>query len=114
MLHYFYSRSPVIRQKDESQNDCFKKTKHAQFPKNKNFLPPDTHTCVSGGKKCLFFGKFDLLSFLKTPILRFALLPQRGLLLSKNRFWEPVTSDYISGCKTFLFGQFFRLALLET
>ena len=25
--------------------------------------------------KCLFFGKFDLLCFLETPVLRFALLP---------------------------------------
>ena len=31
--------------------------------------------CVSGGKKCLFFGKFGLLCFLETPVLRFALLP---------------------------------------
>ena len=46
------------------------------FPKNKHFLPPDTHTylCVSGGKKCSFFGKFDVLCLLKTPVLRFALL----------------------------------------
>ena len=29
--------------------------------------------CVSGGKKCSFFGKFDVLFFL-TPVLRFALL----------------------------------------
>ena len=31
--------------------------------------------CVSGGKKCLFSRKFDVLCFLETPILRFALLP---------------------------------------
>ena len=46
-----------------------------KFPKNKHFLPPDTHTCVSGGKKCLFFGNFGVLCFLETPVLRFALLP---------------------------------------
>ena len=47
------------------------------FPKNKQFLPPGTHTylCVSGGKNCLFFGNFDMHCFLKTPVLRFALLP---------------------------------------
>ena len=47
------------------------------FPKNEHFLPPDTHTCmcVSGGNKCLFFGKFCVLSFLETPVLIFALLP---------------------------------------
>ena len=30
---------------------------------------------VSGGEKCLFFGKFGVLCFLVTPVLRFALLP---------------------------------------
>ena len=47
------------------------------FPKNEHFLPPDTHTyvCVTGAKKCLFFGKFGELCFLKTPIMRFAFLP---------------------------------------
>ena len=63
------------RQKGESQNGCFKKAKHAKFPKNKHFLPPDMHTyvCVSGGKKCLLFGNFDVFAFLKHPF--FALLP---------------------------------------
>ena len=30
------------------------------FSKNLYFLPPDTHrnVCLSGGKKCKFFGKF--------------------------------------------------------
>ena len=55
----FHTRcvSPVIRQKDESQNEYFKKTKPTKF-------------C----KKCLFFGKFGVLCFLETPVLRFALL----------------------------------------
>ena len=41
------------------------------FPNNEHILPPDTHTyvCVSGGKKCSFFGKFGVLCFLETPIL---------------------------------------------
>ena len=30
---------------------------------------------IMGGKKCSFFGKFGLLCFLETPVLRFALLP---------------------------------------
>ena len=32
------------------------------FPKNKHFLPSDTHTYVYllGGKKCLFFVKFSV------------------------------------------------------
>ena len=35
--------------------------------------------CVSGGKKCSFFEKFDMLCFLVTPVLRFpfALLPTK-------------------------------------
>ena len=32
------------------------------------------YVCVPGGKKCLFFGNFGVLCFLKTPVLRFALL----------------------------------------
>ena len=34
-----------------------------------------TYISVSGGKKCLFFGKFGVLCFLETPVLRFPLLP---------------------------------------
>ena len=34
-----------------------------------------TYVCVSRGKKCLFFGKFGMLCFLETAVLRFALLP---------------------------------------
>ena len=39
----------VIRQKGESQNGYFKKTKHANFSEKEHFLPPDTQTymCVS-------------------------------------------------------------------
>ena len=72
----------MSRQKDESQNACFKKTKHAKFSKNKHFLPSDTHTyvCESGGEKCSFFGKFGMLSFLETPFLRFALFPLAKVL----------------------------------
>ena len=48
----------------QSQNYCSEKghlfSRYAKFPKNWHFLSPDTHTyeCVSGGKKCQFFGKF--------------------------------------------------------
>ena len=70
-------KSSVIRQKGESQNGVSRKQSTSNFPKNEHFLPPDTHTyvCVSGGKKCSFFGKFDMLCFLETPILIFVLLP---------------------------------------
>ena len=40
-------KSPVIRQKGESQNGCYKKkSSTTSFPKNEQFLPPDTHTCI--------------------------------------------------------------------
>ena len=66
----------VIRQKGESQNGCFKKKSTSNFPKNEHFSYSGTHTmCVSGGEKCSFFGKLDVLCFLETPALRFALLP---------------------------------------
>ena len=37
------------------------------FLKNQHLLPPDTHmyVCISGGKKCPFFGKFVCFVFLK-------------------------------------------------
>ena len=49
-----------VRQKGESQNGCFKKTKHVKFS--------EKHSCVSGGKKYSFFGKFDMICFLETPV----------------------------------------------
>ena len=47
------------------------------FPKNEDFLPPDTYTyvCVSRSKRCSFCETFGVLCFLETPVLRFALLP---------------------------------------
>ena len=94
MLHYFYSRLSVIRQKDESQNGCFKKTKQANFSEKRRFLT-------------------SWYAFL-TPWYVLSPYYQGGLPLAKNKFWEPVTSDYISGSKTFLFGQVFGVALFET
>ena len=48
-----------------------------QIFRNEHFLPPNTHVYVyvSGDKKSSLFGKFDVLCFLETPVLRFALLP---------------------------------------
>ena len=55
-----------MSQKGESQNECYKNTKHAKSSKKKHVLPPDTHTrvFVSSGEKCLLFRKFVVLSFL--------------------------------------------------
>ena len=54
-----------------------KKRSTPNFPKNEHFLPSDTYTyaCISGGRKCSFFGKFGALCFLEMSVLRFALLP---------------------------------------
>ena len=69
----------VIRQKGESQNGGNKKKKQStpNFPKKQLFPTPDMHTfvCVSRGKKCSFFGKFGVLCFLVTSVLKFAFLP---------------------------------------
>ena len=74
-LNTRFDKSSVIRQKGESQNGCFKKTKHAKFFEKRTFLNPwYTYVCVSGVKKCSFFGKFGVLCFLETPVLRFTLL----------------------------------------
>ena len=53
---------------------------------------PENKARVSGGKKCLSFGKFGLLCFLEIPVLRFALLPYyRRLEMS---VLEPIVSDF--------------------
>ena len=68
----------LIRLKWESLNGCYRITKHVIFrkTKNKDFLPPNTHTlvCVTGDK-CSSFTQFGVLCFLLTPILKFVLLP---------------------------------------
>ena len=58
-----------MRQKDEPQNGRNKKIKHTKLPENEDFIPRDTHpyVCVSGGKRCLFFGKFGGFVFLLPP-----------------------------------------------
>ena len=55
--------SLVIRQKGESQNGCFKKTKQAKFSENRIFLTPwHAHIRMPiTGKTCSFFGKFGVL-----------------------------------------------------
>ena len=70
-------KSSIIRQKGESQNRCYKNTKHAKFPKNKHFLLLDTQTCVCllEGKKYSVFGKFGVLCCLVFEIRPFPLLP---------------------------------------
>ena len=65
----------VIWQKGESQNGGSKNTKQVKFSKKPTFFIPDTYMSVSVGIKRSFFGKFGLLCFLVTSVLRFTLLP---------------------------------------
>ena len=62
--------SSVIRQKDEFQNGDNEKA---------------NETKLLGGKKCSFFGKFGLLCFLLTSVLRFALLPYDRRFLCSDK-----------------------------
>ena len=53
----------------------------------KQSTPNFTYVCVSGGKKCSFFGKFDVLRFFEIPVLKFALLPYyRRIIINSNIF----------------------------
>ena len=62
---FVYFNSSEKRQKGESQNECYKKTKHPKFSKNGPFLPSaDTHTYVSEGKKCPFWENLTYVIFL--------------------------------------------------
>ena len=83
-MHIFFvlCDSLVIRQKGKSQNGG-NKTKHAKFSEKINVSYPliHTRTCAYQGVRNVqvflgfFFGKFDVLCFLVTSVLRFALFP---------------------------------------
>ena len=53
------------------------------FPKNEHFLPPDSVRIRE--KKCSFLGKFGMLCFLVTPVLRFALSPYYRRIVNASR-----------------------------
>ena len=44
----------------------------------------NSYVCVSGNKKCSFFGKFGVFCFLETPVLRLTLLPYYRRYMPKN------------------------------
>ena len=94
--------SSLIRKKGESQNRCFKKTKYAKFSEKTNISYPlrwtriRTYVCVSGGKKFCFFGKFGVLCFLETPVLRFALF-----LITEDEDITMKTTKFQHYCKWF-------------
>ena len=74
-----HANSSVIRQKGESQNGYFKRTKHAKFFEKPLFFTP---WYAHVREKCSFFGKFDVFCFLEAPVLRFALLSCYRRILS--------------------------------
>ena len=56
-------------------NKAKRRNSERVFQENKAYqIFRKTYVCVSGGKKCSFFGKFGVLCFLETLVLRFALL----------------------------------------
>ena len=56
--------SSVIGQKGESQNGCFKKTKHVKFPEKRTFLTP----CLYQGVRNVRFSEnLTCFVFLKHP-----------------------------------------------
>ena len=62
------------------------------FLKNEHFLPPDTHmyVCMSVGKKSSFLGKFGVLCFLITTVLRFALSPYYRRIFSGTSVFNSI------------------------
>ena len=64
-----------VSKRENLKTGVTRKQSMPNFPKTEHLLPPYTHTYVSRGNKCLFFGKFGTLCFLVTPVLRFVLLP---------------------------------------
>ena len=67
-LNNFF-KSSVIRQKGESHNGCFKKTKNAKFSETRTFLTPwyaHVHMCACQGvRNFLFWGTLACFVFLK-------------------------------------------------
>ena len=89
----------ILRQQGKRVNlksGVTRKQSTPNFSENEHFLPHYTHTfvCVLGSKKCLFLGKFGMLCFLVTPVLRFALLPYyRRIIVIVILLWSLVVGD---------------------
>ena len=64
-LIFVFFLSSEIRQKDQSQKECFKKTEHTKFSEKRIFL--NVRVRIRGGGGCSLFLKFG-------SVLRFALL----------------------------------------
>ena len=77
MMIQFARKFVSNKAKVQISKQVFQENKASQIFRKTNISYPDTKTyvCVSGGNKCSFFDKFDVLCFLGTPVLRLALLP---------------------------------------
>ena len=67
-----------IKAKGRISNRMFQENKARQIFQKTNISYHLIHVRVrvrNEGKKCSFFGKFGVLCFLETPVLRFVLLP---------------------------------------
>ena len=65
-------------QKDKYQDGSSEKTKHNKFSEKMNISYPLIRTCTCaylGVRNARFFGKFGVLFFLVTSILKFVFLP---------------------------------------
>ena len=85
--------SSLIRRKSESQNGRFKKTKHAKFSEKTNisYTPIRARTwAYQGVRNFRFFGRFGVLRFLETPVLRLGLLPyyRRNIAVKIKTLWK--------------------------
>ena len=68
----------INKGKERISKRVFKKKQSTpNFPKNEHLLPPDKrkYVCVSGVKKCSFFGQFGVLCVLEAPVVILTLLP---------------------------------------
>ena len=102
--HFWDIDSSAIRQKGESQNGCYKKTKQAKFSEKQTFFNPliRTRTCAyQGVRNVRFSEKLAYFIFLwhRFEIRSFALLPTNFLftnVFSRWLMWEYVGSKRIS------------------
>ena len=83
----YMQKSSVIRQKGQSQNGCFKKTKHVEFSEKRTFFYPliRTGTCAYQGVKTVRFSEnLTCFVFLKYPFWGspFCLITVKMLVMS--------------------------------
>ena len=66
-VYFPMNTSSVVRQKGESQNGGNKKQTTRNFPKNKHFLPPDTHISYQRVRNVRFSKNSACFAFLLPP-----------------------------------------------